>query len=292
MSFLSEGVAMVTGAGSGIGRALAQQLAAAGSALALADNQETDLQETLQSLRGKGALVSTRAVDVADEAAVKAFAEDVAKRHRRLTLIIHSAGVSLHGDFDEVSLDDFRWLMNINFWGTVYGVKYFLPLLKREKRAHIVNISSVFGLVGPAGQVPYAASKFAVRGFTEALRHELDGTNIFVSCVHPGGIRTPIARHSRLGAGTPAPKREANIARFERLARTSPEKAAARILHGVERRERRILIGTDAYQIDVLQRLRPATYWKALARKLEDANVTTNQMRDHQRAPLGRDVRH
>jgi NAD(P)-dependent dehydrogenase (short-subunit alcohol dehydrogenase family) len=287
MSFLSQGVAMVTGAGSGIGRALAQQLAAAGSALALADNHEADLQETLQSLRGKGALVTTHAVDVADEAAVRAFAEDVVKRHRRATLIINCAGVSLHGNFDEISLDDFRWLMNINFWGTVFGVKYFLPLLKREKRAHIVNISSVFGLIGPAGQVPYAASKFAVRGFTEALRHELDGTNVFVACVHPGGIRTAIARHSRLGAGTPAAKREASIARFERLARTSPEKAAARILLGVERRKRRILIGTDAYQIDVLQRLRPASYWKSLAGKLEDPHVTTNHLRDHQRAPLG-----
>jgi NAD(P)-dependent dehydrogenase (short-subunit alcohol dehydrogenase family) len=276
MSFLSEGVAVITGAGSGIGRALTQQLAAAGSALALADNYDVDLQETLQSLRSKGAPVTTHSVDVAEEAAVSAFAEDVAKRHARVTLIINCAGVSLHGDFDEISLDDFRWLMNINFWGTVYGVKYFLPILKRQKRAHIVNISSVFGLIGPAGQVPYTASKFAVRGFTEALRHELDGTNIFVSCVHPGGIRTPIARHSRLGAGTPAPKREANIARFERLARTSPEKAAARILRGVERLERRILIGADAYQIDVLQRLRPATYWKSMARKLEDPNAATS----------------
>jgi short-subunit dehydrogenase len=276
MSYLNGGVAVVTGAGSGIGRALGQQLAAAGSALALADRDEAGLQQTLQSLRGNGALVTSHAVDVAEEAAVSAFAEDVVRRHGRVTLIINCAGVSLHGNFDEISLDDFRWLMNINFWGTVYGVKYFLPMLEREKRAHIVNISSVFGLIAPAGQVPYAASKFAVRGFTEALRHELDGTNVFVSCVHPGGIRTPIARHSRLGAGTPAPKREANIARFERLARTSPEKAAARILLGVERRERRMLIGTDAYQIDVLQRLRPASYWKSLARKLEDPKAATN----------------
>jgi NAD(P)-dependent dehydrogenase (short-subunit alcohol dehydrogenase family) len=167
--------------------------------------------------------------------------------------------------------------MDINFWGTVYGVKYFLPLLKREQRAHIVNLSSVFGIIAPAGQVPYAASKFAVRGFAEALRHELQGSSIAVSCVHPGGIRTPIARHSRLGAGTSAAKREANIARFERLARTPPEKAAARILQGVERRSPRILIGADAYLIDTLQRLRPATYWKSLARKLEDPSVTAEK---------------
>src|SRR5712664_1997657 len=137
MSFLSEGMAVVTGAGSGIGRALAQQLAAAGSALALADIDEAGLLQTAQSLERKSALITTHVVDVADEAGVRSFAEDVGKRHGRVTL---------HGDFEEISLDDFRWLMNINFWGTVYGVNYFLPILKREKRAQIVNLSSVFGI--------------------------------------------------------------------------------------------------------------------------------------------------
>jgi len=274
MSFLSGGVAVVTGAGSGIGRALAQQLAAEGSALALADIDEEGLQQTAQSLAKNSALVTTHAVDVAKEEAVKSFAGQVQERHGRVTLLINNAGVSLHGDFEEISLDDFRWLMDINFWGTVYGVKYFLPMLKREPQAHIVNLSSVFGIIAPAGQVPYAASKFAVRGFTEALRHELTGSNVSVSCVHPGGIRTPIARHSRLGAATPPAKREENIARFERLARTPPENAAARILKGVERREPRILIGADAYFIDLSQRLRPATYWKSLARKLADPRAT------------------
>jgi len=270
MTFLKGGVAVVTGAGSGIGRALAQQLAAAGSALALADIDEAGLEQTAQSLAKNDVLVTTHVVDVAKEEDVKSFAGEVKERHGRVTLLINNAGVSLHGDFEEISLDDFRWLMGINFWGTVYGVRYFLPLLERERRAHIVNLSSVFGIIAPAGQAPYAASKFAVRGFTEALRHELEGSNVFVSCIHPGGIRTPIARHSRLGAGTPAARREENIARFERLARTPPEAAAAKILRGVERRAPRILIGMDAYQIDFLQRLLPATYWKSLARKLED----------------------
>ena len=269
MPFLSGGVAVVTGAGSGIGRALAQQLAAAGSALALADVDEAGLLQTAQSLGKTSAAVTTHFVNVADEESVSTFAEDAEARHGRVTLLINNAGVSLHGDFEEISLEDFRWLMNVNFWGVIYGVKYFLPMLKREPRAHIVNLSSVFGLVAPAGQAPYAASKFAVRGFTEALRHELQGSNVCVSCVHPGGIQTPIARHSRLGSATPASKREENIARFERLARTVPEAAAARILRGVERREERILIGIDAHQIDILQRLRPASYWKTLARKLE-----------------------
>src|SRR6266404_54894 len=269
MSFLSEGVAVVTGAGSGIGRVLAQQLAAAGSALALADIDEPGLKQTIESLGDRSAAVSTHVVDVAEEASVSAFAEDVRSRHGRVTLLINNAGVSLHGDFEEISLEDLRWLMNVNFWGVIYGVKYFLPMLKREPRAHIVNLSSVFGLVAPAGQAPYAASKFAVRGFTEALRHEFQGSNVCVSCVHPGGIKTPIARRSRIGAGASASKREENIERFERLARTPPEKAAERILQGVERREPRILIGSDAYQIDILQRLRPASYWKTLSEKFE-----------------------
>ncbi len=269
MSFLSDGMAVLTGAGSGIGRALAQQLAAAGSALALADVNEAGLTQTAQSLEKKPALVTTHVVDVADELAMRSFAEDVGKKHGRVTLLINNAGISLHGDFEEISLDDFRWLMNINFWGTVYGVTYFMPMLKREKRAQIVNLSSVFGIIAPPGQCAYAASKFAVRGFTEALRHELEGGNVGISCVHPGGIRTPIARRSRLGAGASASKREANIERFDRMARTPPEKAAERILRGVVRQEPRILIGSDAYQIDVVQRLRPATYWKLLSQRFE-----------------------
>jgi NAD(P)-dependent dehydrogenase (short-subunit alcohol dehydrogenase family) len=269
MSFLSNGVAVVTGAGSGIGRALAQQLAAAGSALALADIDEAGLLETARSLEKKSALVTTHVLDVADEDGVRSFAEDVAGRHGRVTLLINNAGVALHGNFEEVSLDDFRLLMNINFWGTVYGVKFFLPLLRREKRAQIVNISSVFGMVAPAGQCAYAASKFAVRGFTEALRHELDGGNVCVSCVHPGGIRTQIARRARVGAGVTGTGHQEKTARFEKLLRTSPETAAARILRGVERREPRVLIGADAYQVDILLRFRPATYWKTLSRRLE-----------------------
>lgn len=273
MSFLSSGVAVVTGAGSGIGRALAQRLAASGSALAIADIDEAGLQETAQSLGKNSQLVTTHVVDVAKEESVETFAADVSARHGRATLLINNAGVALHGNFEEISLDDLRWLMDINFWGAVYGVTYFLPMLQREPRAHLVNVSSVFGLIAPAGQAAYSASKFAVRGFTEALRHELAPTNVCVSCVHPGGIRTPIAQHARLGAATPASRREQSIARFQKLARTPPEAAAAVILRGVERREPRILIGMDAYQIDLLQRLRPSTYWKSLARRLKDPGV-------------------
>ena len=289
MSFLSRGVAVVTGAGSGIGRALARQLAAAGSALALADLDEAGLHETARFLAGASALVTTHVLDVAKEEKVKAFAADVDRRHARVTLLINNAGVALHGSFEEISLGDFRWLMEINFWGAVYGVKYFLPLLKREPRAHIVNLSSVFGLIAPAGQAAYAASKFAVRGFTEALRHELEGSPLGVSCVHPGGVRTSIARRARLGEGAPAGSYKETVAHFERLARTCPEAAAARILRGVERREPRILIGLDAYQLDILQRLRPASYWKPLAKRFEPgvaAGQTATAKETSKRSPV------
>src|ERR1700687_111111 len=165
--------------------------------------------------------VTTNVVDVADEASVSAFAEEVSRKHGRVTLLINNAGVALHGQFEEISLDDFRWLMNINFWGTVYGVKYFLPMLKREQRSHIVSLSSVFGIVAPPGQSAYSASKFAVRGFTECLRHELAGTPVRVACVPPGGSRTAVARRARVGAGVTRTGREEEVARFERLFRTS-----------------------------------------------------------------------
>jgi NAD(P)-dependent dehydrogenase (short-subunit alcohol dehydrogenase family) len=269
VSFLSGGVAVVTGAGSGIGRALAQQLAAAGSALAIADVDEKGLSETAASLATKQAALSTHVLDVSEEASVRGFAEDVARRHGRVTLLINNAGVALHGTFEELSLDDLRWLMGINFWGVVYGVTYFLPILKQQPRAHIVNLSSVFGMIAPPGQSAYSASKFAVRGFTEAVRHELGGTSVSVSCVHPGGIHTPIAKRARLGAHASESKRQAAIDYFEKVTPTSPEAAAARILKGVLKSEPRILIGKDARQIDIVQRLRPATYWKMMAKRAE-----------------------
>ncbi|HKV24621.1 MAG TPA: SDR family NAD(P)-dependent oxidoreductase [Candidatus Acidoferrum sp.] len=268
MTFIDSGVAVVTGAGSGIGRALAQRLSAAGSALALADLDEKGLTETAASLTNKKAAVTTHVLDVSDESAMRTFAEDVLQRHGRVTLLINNAGVALIGTFEEISLDDFRWLMDINFWGTVYGARYFLPILKQQPRAHIVNLSSVFGLIAPVGQSAYSSSKFAVRGFTECLRHELEGTSVFVSCVHPGGIHTPIAKRARLGANVPEQRKREAIDFFEKVTPTSPEAAAARILKGVEKKELRILIGPDARQIDIVQRLKPATYWKAISKRI------------------------
>ena len=262
MSFVGSGVAVVTGAGSGIGRGLALRLAEMGSAVALADVDEPGLMETAGSLAEKRAAATTHVVDVADEGAMRAFAADVVAQHGRVTLLINNAGVALFGTFDEFSVEDLRWLMGVNFWGVVYGMKYFLPVLKREKRGHIVNLSSVFGIVAPAGHSAYAASKFAVRGISEAVRHELAGTNVGLSVVHPAGVKTSIARKARLGAGAPAEKREVGIAELDRVAKSSAAEAADRILRGVEQREPRILVGADGWKIDWMQRLMPATYWR------------------------------
>jgi NAD(P)-dependent dehydrogenase (short-subunit alcohol dehydrogenase family) len=266
MSFVSEGVAVVTGAGSGIGRALVLRLTAMGSAVALADVDEAGLMQSASLLGGKRAAATTHVVDVADEAALRKFAEDVVTRHGRVTLLINNAGVALYGNFEEIALDDFRWLMGVNFWGTVYGVKYFLPALRQQPRGHIVNLSSLFGIVAPAGQCAYATSKFAVRGFSEALRHELAGTNVGVSVVHPAGVKTEIARRGRLGAGVPESRKTEGVATLARVAKSLPEQAAERILRGVEKREPRILIGTDARWIDWMQRAMPATYWGLMAK--------------------------
>jgi NAD(P)-dependent dehydrogenase (short-subunit alcohol dehydrogenase family) len=270
---LKGGVAVVTGAASGIGRALAHRLAREKMSLALADVDAPGLAETAREVSErfgeKNISISTHVVNVSDAAGMEAFASDVIQRHGRVTLLINNAGVALHGNFEEISLSDFEWLMGINFWGVVYGVGNFLPILRRQPRAHIVNLSSIYGIISPAGQTAYSASKFAVRGFTEALLHELAGSNVGVSCVHPGGIRTLIAKNARVGAGVHSSIRDLNLARFERHAALPPEAAADRIVRGVKRNEPRILIGKDAIRIDRLQRLLPVRYWKVLLKQSE-----------------------
>jgi NAD(P)-dependent dehydrogenase (short-subunit alcohol dehydrogenase family) len=252
-------VAVVTGAGSGIGRALALHLAARGCDLALADVNREGLSETVEQIvaAGKARIrVTTHVVDVADWSAVERFAGEVEQRHSGAQLLINNAGVALGGTFEEVSLEDFAWVMGINFWGVVHGCKAFLPILRRQPAAHIVNLSSVFGLVAPPGQAAYSSSKFAVRGFNQALAGELRDTPIHVSVVHPGGVRTNIARNARVGAVDPERSR-AGAEYFERALRMPPEQAAAIIVRGVERDEPRILVGNDARMLDTLARLLP-----------------------------------
>jgi len=270
MSFFEEGVAVVTGAGSGMGRCLAQQLAAKGSALALADVSSAGLDATVELLRGLRGKVTKHIVNVADEKQVQTFAADVEREHGRATVLFNNAGVALLGHLEEISLDQFRWLMDINFWGVVYGCTHFLPLLKREKRAHIVNTSSLLGLFGAAGQGAYCASKFAVRGYTESLHHELLGTGVGVTCVHPGFVRTAIAQNAKVGERAGANVRQQSLSRYEKVVRTDAPTAAAKILRAVELNKPRVLIGPDAYFVDVWQRLKPSSYWNLLARQFED----------------------
>jgi len=264
MPQLEQSVAVITGAAMGIGRALAGRLADEGASLCLADINKEALDVVADALRAKGCEVSAHAVDVADRSQVEALCRNAVEHFGRVDLLINNAGVALRGDIEEVSLADIEWLMGINFWGMVYGVKYFLPILKQQKKAYIVNLSSVLGIIAPPGEASYAASKFAVRGFTEALRHELAGTSVQVSIVHPGGIRTGIVKSSRVGAGTDPWKREQDVAKFEFIARTLPERAADRIVSGVLKGETRILVGRDASQIDLVQRLLPERYWRIL----------------------------
>ena len=273
----SGSVAVVTGAGSGMGRCLAQQLAERGVALALADVNEQGLAETVSLLGAAEGKVTRHIVNVAEEGQVKRFAEDVEAQHGRSTVLFNNAGVALLGHFEEISVADFRWLMDINFWGVVYGTAYFLPLLKKEKWAHIVNTSSLLGFFGAAGQSAYCASKFAVRGFTESLHHELLGTNVGVTCVHPGFVRTAIATSAKEGARAGAKLRTESLERFQKVARTAPEVAAAKILRGVERGAMRVLIGADAYFVDIWQRLRPTGYWNLLARQFADPNANRQE---------------
>jgi NAD(P)-dependent dehydrogenase (short-subunit alcohol dehydrogenase family) len=254
-------VAAITGAGSGIGRATAELLARQGCHVALSDVNEQGLAETAERCRAHGVQVRAARVDVAQREAVYAWADDVARELGAVHLVINNAGVSLGATIEDTRYEDFEWLMNINFWGVVYGTKAFLPHLKTAGEGHIVNVSSVFGLIGFPTQAAYNAAKFAVKGFTETLRQELEteGLPIGVTCVHPGGIKTNIARNARttLRKGW---LHENSSAEFERRFSTTPERAALGILSAILGNRRRQLIGTDAVLIDLVQRLMPSLY--------------------------------
>jgi short-subunit dehydrogenase len=268
------GVAVITGAASGIGAALAASLAGRGMHVALADRNATGLAATASKARASGVTVTEHVLDVTDAEALAAFPEDVLRAHGRVTLLVNNAGVALIGKFDQVSMADFEWLMNINFWAPVRLTRAFMFALQREPAAHIVNISSIFGIIGPPGNVPYAASKFAIRGFSEALRHELEGSNVTLTVVHPGGIRTAIADSARLSQGIDPEEARTATAEFNKLLKTTPEDAAEQIARAVEKRRGRLLIGGDARMLDRIQRIFPTTYWRRIARGQENIAAT------------------
>lgn len=262
MRSFSGKVAAITGAGSGIGRALALELAQRGAHLALSDVNAATLGETAAACESFGGPVTVSTVDVARRDAVQAWADQAARDHGKVNLIFNNAGVALAGTLEDVSHDDFEWLMGIDFWGVVHGTKAFLPHLRASSEGHVVNISSVFGITAAPLQGTYNAAKFAVRGFTEALRLELELTNAPVSatCVHPGGIQTNIARDARYSSSMSGLVIDEQASRraFEKLFITSPQSAARTILRGVQRNRRRVLVGVDAHVLDLLVRLAPA----------------------------------
>lgn len=257
--------AVITGAGGGIGRALAVSLARRRCHLALADIDEAGLAGTADLVREHGVRVSRHRLDVADRAVVADFPRVVRVEHTGVDLLFNNAGVAVGGTFEQVSEEDFEWLFEINFWGVVRMTRAFLPLLRASGDARIVNLSSVFGIVAPPEQVAYAASKFAVRGFSEALRHELEGSGVGVTVVHPGGVATSIAEKARVPAGVSAEEVARRHERFRKLLRLPPEVAGETIVRGVVRRQSRVLVGSDAKLLSTIARLLPVSYWKVLA---------------------------
>ena len=261
---VSNRVAVITGAGSGIGRATAISLARRRCHLALADIDHSGLTDTAAMLANLGVRVTTHAFDVSDRDAVRSLPATVHGAHGRVDLLVNNAGVALGGTFEQVSEDDFDWLMDINFNGVVRMTRAFLPLLRQSDEARIVNVSSIYGIVSPPGQSAYSASKFAVRGFSNALRHELEGSTVALSVVHPGGVATSIARNARVPADTPPADIAHGRKMAEKLLRMAPESAGEIIARGIERRQSRILVGTDAKVVSILERLSPVNYWRIL----------------------------
>ena len=266
---LRNRTAVITGAASGIGRAIAVSLARRGCHVALADISETGLAETEKLLASTGVRVTRHRLDVADREAVAAFPAEVLAQHPGVDILVNNAGVALGGTFEQVHDADFEWLFEINFWGVVRMTRAFLPLLRASDSACIVNLSSVFGLIAPAEHVAYSASKFAVRGFSEALRHELTDTTVRVIVVHPGGVRTSIAENARIPHGVDREEVERRTAEFTKQLRMPPERAGEIIARGIERRKARVLVGADAVALSLIARLMPVRYWQLLRRGMQ-----------------------
>jgi NAD(P)-dependent dehydrogenase (short-subunit alcohol dehydrogenase family) len=276
MKTLSGKVVAITGAASGMGRALALECARRGSDLALVDVDVAGLEETAARARASrsGARVRAERLDVSDRAAIYGWAAAVEEELGGADVVVNNAGVSLSASVERMTDEDFEWLFGINFWGVVHGTRAFLPQLRKRPEGHVVNLSSVFGLIGVPTQSAYCAAKFAVRGFTESLRQELAESSVRVTCVHPGGIKTDIARRGRHYEDATGESVEAEevARRFEKQARTTAEEAARVIVRGVLRDEPRILIGADAVAIDAMARVAPRGY-DALVRRVARAGA-------------------
>lgn len=262
-------VAAITGAGSGIGQQLAVLLAKEGCHLSLSDVNETGLLQTFELIKNLDVCVTIKKLDVSSLDVIQVWADETIKDYGFVNMIFNNAGVALASTVEGATYEELEWIMNINFWGVVYGTKTFLPLIKQTGDGHIINISSLFGLTAQPTQSAYNATKFAVRGFTESLRQELDMEKCGVSalCVHPGGIKTNIANSAKMSDSVRSlginPDKSAKS--FNKLLRCPPEDAARQILQAVKKDKRRLLIGNDAKALDLLQRLLPTGYQKVIA---------------------------
>ena len=261
---LTGRTAVITGAAGGIGRAIAVSLAGRGCHVALADVDEDGMAETAALIGSNGIRVSRHRLNVADRGAIAAFPDVVVAEHAGVDVLVNNAGVAVGGTFEQTSDEDFEWLFEINFWGVVRMTRAFLPLLHASDDARVVNLSSIYGVIAPPEQTAYSASKFAVRGFSESLRHELEGSSVGVTVVHPGGVATSIAEKARVPAGATEEEIERRRRRYRKLLRLPPEVAGETIVRGIERRESRVLVGSDAKTIALISRLLPVRYWKAL----------------------------
>jgi NAD(P)-dependent dehydrogenase (short-subunit alcohol dehydrogenase family) len=275
---LENRTAVITGSASGIGRAIAVSLARRGCSLALADVNDAGVLETArmaesaqtdptnQTAPQSALRISQHHLDVADRRAVAAFPQVVIAAHSGVDILVNNAGVAVGGTFEAVGEEDFEWLFEINFWGVVRMTRAFLPLLQKSDDARLVNLSSVYGLISPPGETAYSASKFAVRGFSNSLRHELAGSKVGVTVVHPGGVATSMADNARGPKNMPPDEVARRRAIAKKALRMPPEAAGEIIVKGIERRSPRVLVGNDAKFLAFLERLAPISYWKIFSR--------------------------
>lgn len=267
MGLFDGKITVITGAASGIGRELAIRLSGEGCIIIAADYDKKNLDETVKIIKDAGRQAVAYKVDISDNRQVVKFSEDVKKKHGDIDILINNAGVTLFGKFDELELKDFEWIVNINLWGAIYMTKAFLPMVKEKQGAYLVNVVSIFGVIGTGNQSSYCATKFGLRGFTEALQDELYAFPVHVMSVLPGGIKTNIAKNARfIKDGAVMKNTEKLEKRLEKIAKTSASQAAAEIIDGMKKKKFRVRIGSDARFLDRLQRLMPVRYNRVIAK--------------------------
>ncbi|MCP2636134.1 SDR family NAD(P)-dependent oxidoreductase [Microbacterium sp. HD4P20] len=264
---------VITGAAAGMGAEVARDLARRGARVALADRDPDGLAAVMADLHGSGH--TTHVVDLADDSAVFASVHEIEASHSRVQALITCAGSSMLGNLDQLTMDEMRWLMDVNLWGTVNITKALLPALRREPAAHITHLVSIYGLAAPAGRIPYAMSKFAVRGFTEALRHELERSTVTVGAIYPAGVKTGIILRGRFAAAVDPAIAQRAAAAQAAMYHTEPAAAAQRIVEATVARRPRTMIGREAHLVDVLARITPNHYWAPMRRPLRAAIDTT-----------------